>query len=304
MREMWRTASCCHPSEHATVRCVRDMLWTHGRRAPDRGVFRILGLRLVLARPLGGRSVLQRIAATSLAPKAKRRYVEACAKRLPPPLRRALAAATVRLALAASALRSGVTAVYFRPAITTVVASGLDGGWWIRRVEGESRGRRFRLPTVCSPDDGVGGRPHHPPKAEAPTDVVSLRRVWPLVNLLVGLGHPLRFSLPLPQSIPQPELLAGARGRSTSDAGSGGEGEGGVGGSAVGVGLAATATSVVTSAAGSSQRRGASLGPGPPAAERDAAAFESRGDAEPVQLESPLTRKAAFPQARRQARRR
>ena len=50
-------------------------------------------------------------------------------------LRRALAAATVRLALAASALRSGVTAVYFRPAITTVVASGLDGGWWIRRVE-------------------------------------------------------------------------------------------------------------------------------------------------------------------------
>ena len=96
MREMWRTASCCHPSEHATVRCVRDMLWTHGRRAPDRGVFRILGLRLileitrdyprssegtreypkvglrlVLARPLGGRSVLQRIAATSLAPKAR-----------------------------------------------------------------------------------------------------------------------------------------------------------------------------------------------------------------------------------------
>jgi len=125
-----------------------------------------------------------------------------------------------------------------------------------------------------------------------------------LVNLLVGLGHPLRFSLPLPQSIPQPELLAGARGRSTSDAGSGGEGEGGVGGSAVGVGLAATATSVVTSAAGSSRRRGASLGPGPPAAERDAAAFESRGDAEPVQLESSLTRKAAFPQARRQARRR
>lgn len=85
-------------------------------------------LSLLLARPLGGHSVLQRLTATSMALKARERRARRLAAQLPPPLRRALTAACREL----SAGSGGVAASggdHDGPGADGAAGRGSPHGW-------------------------------------------------------------------------------------------------------------------------------------------------------------------------------